>query len=230
MIPGLQTDIEQEKAITSYDFQRLISPLLPKYNFNVGKFYNKSSNQVTLFSNEVTCPGWVFIVLGNRVYHLKVISPELLLKADNRNKCCIYPFIKRYFEPVTEEYIKQLINPKIIQENIVKPTTDTFEEFVNKELDIIKQLLVRKSSEYAVEKNKFINFDDAAEFNDETPERALWGFLTKHLISVKHIVMNWDKEGIFPTPDMLAEKIRDIQLYCLLLHAMFLRDINLSNK
>lgn len=77
-------------------------------------------------------------------------------------------------------------------------------------------VLFAKSAEYASEDDVLHNFKTAAAFNDETPEEALWGFLTKHLISLRDMVKSSDE---FPM-EVWCEKIGDAQNYLTLLKAI----------
>lgn len=95
----------------------------------------------------------------------------------------------------------------------------TFDAYLEEKFDTIRMTLGLKGMEYVPDEggSRFHNFDIAAAFNDESPEKALWGMLTKHLVSIadmvkvdptKHAMEVWD------------EKIGDALNYLLLLNGM----------
>jgi hypothetical protein len=90
-------------------------------------------------------------------------------------------------------------------------------------LDYIERLLTGKAEEYATNKNPFHNFDTAAAINNCSPEQALWGMYTKHLISVKDMVEATANPDSRFTEEYIQEKISDSIAYHLLLEAMLTR-------
>lgn len=95
---------------------------------------------------------------------------------------------------------------------------EDFDAFLEDRFDHIRSVLAHKGSEYvADEPSRFHNFNTAAAFNDETPERALWGMLTKHLVSLSDMVKaeSTDHPGY-----IWDEKIGDAINYLLLLWGM----------
>ena len=81
------------------------------------------------------------------------------------------------------------------------------------------QLLGSKNAEYAEADDKLSNFKQAAALKGETPERALWGMLAKHIISIKKIIYDLD-QGKIPLPVTVSEKCSDMINYTLLLEAL----------
>ena len=98
----------------------------------------------------------------------------------------------------------------------------TFEEF-NKLLDCrietTKQVLASKNAEYARNNDKLSNFKRAASLEQSTPEKALSGMLTKHIISVYDMIddLEQGKNGKIETWN---EKIGDTINYMILLEAL----------
>ena len=98
----------------------------------------------------------------------------------------------------------------------------TFEEF-NKLLDCrietTKQVLASKNAEYARKNDKLSNFKRAASLEQSTPEKALSGMLTKHIISVYDMIddLEQGKNGKIETWN---EKIGDTINYMILLEAL----------
>ncbi|MDR1209293.1 MAG: hypothetical protein LBK41_03110 [Clostridiales bacterium] len=62
-------------------------------------------------------------------------------------------------------------------------TDQEFTEFVDDKIDEYQAILLRKQAEYATE-DRLHNFRVAAAFQQCTAERALFGFLAKHLVSL----------------------------------------------
>lgn len=96
---------------------------------------------------------------------------------------------------------------------------EELDDFLEERFEIIRSVLASKGYEYTVEDDdsRFHNFNMAASFNNETPERALWGMLTKHLVSLSDMVQRDSEE--FPLY-VWDEKIGDAVNYMLLLWAM----------
>lgn len=92
-------------------------------------------------------------------------------------------------------------------------TTERFNEIVKEQLERIKKVLVKKSTEYNLEEDRLGFFKRAAVFAQETPEKALYGFLLKHLVSLNDMVQS-EKE--YPK-ELWLEKITDIENYLILL-------------
>jgi hypothetical protein len=87
-------------------------------------------------------------------------------------------------------------------------------------VDKMTRTLEMKGIEYASSNDRLHNFKVAARIDDETPEKALWGMLKKHLVSVMDLVDNpWLK---IITPEYLAEKFGDARNYLTLLEALLL--------
>lgn len=101
--------------------------------------------------------------------------------------------------------------------------------------DIIKRISktrMSKNAEYSTEEDKLHNFKRAGEMLRCTPEKALIGMWTKHIISLLDIVDSIEKENqkiglIFvynPINDLdikvLEEKVGDAIIYLTLLEAL----------
>lgn len=97
-------------------------------------------------------------------------------------------------------------------------TNEEFSVFVNLFLDSVQDTLTRKGNEYApVFSDRFTNFKKAAEFQGITPEKALLGMLSKHLISIVSLI---NSEVQRPDIKVWDEKIIDSINYLILLRAM----------
>lgn len=99
--------------------------------------------------------------------------------------------------------------------------TQTFNAYLETLFEASRKVLAKKAEEYAPDvpqASRFHNFEVAARLNDQTPEQALWGFATKHIISLRDMIQSDD-----PTEYDAAlwdEKIGDSINYLLLLSAM----------
>lgn len=95
-------------------------------------------------------------------------------------------------------------------------TRKQFGKIVNKRIGLIKKTLTNKQKEYATKDDVFHNFKAAACISRNTKEEALWGMLSKHLVSIADIVFN----DINPDDTTIEEKIGDAINYLILLEGM----------
>lgn len=98
---------------------------------------------------------------------------------------------------------------------------EKFNEVVEERISKIKSTLVRKAAEYSSDDDRLHNFKVAARINGETPEKALWGMMSKHLVSVIDIISG-TSAGKLPNADMRDEKIGDAINYLILLEALLI--------
>jgi hypothetical protein len=99
--------------------------------------------------------------------------------------------------------------------------TEQFNEIVEARCEKIKKVLVKKAAEYSSDTDRLHNFKVAARVNDETPEKALWGMMAKHLVSILDIVAA-TRGGRMPSAEMRNEKITDAVNYLILLEALLI--------
>lgn len=98
-------------------------------------------------------------------------------------------------------------------------TTPEFNKVVESQLDRIRNVLVKKATEYNLDSDRLSVFKHAAALSEETPEQALYGFMLKHIISVTDMINS--KEAY--SEELWNEKITDICNYLILLQGL-LRD------
>ena len=91
--------------------------------------------------------------------------------------------------------------------------TENFNKIVEEQVEHIKQVLVKKADEYNLEADRLGFFKRAATFAQTSPEKALYGFLLKHLVSLNDMVISGEKYS----KDLWLEKITDIENYLILL-------------
>lgn len=99
--------------------------------------------------------------------------------------------------------------------------TSQFDKVLENRIEKIREVASRKAGEYAKDTNRYHNFDVAAAYDRETAERALWGMLKKHIVSVQDMINN--PESI--TIALIDEKINDTIIYFILLEGIMRRRI-----
>lgn len=98
-------------------------------------------------------------------------------------------------------------------------TTDDFNAVVENRLLACREILIVKGGEYARGEDRLHNFKTAAKIQDTSPERALLGMYTKHLVSVLDLIEDVEL-GKLPTDKHLEEKMTDSINYHLLLESL----------
>ena len=91
--------------------------------------------------------------------------------------------------------------------------TEEFNKVVEKQIEKIRSVLVKKADEYNLEEDRLGFFKRSAAFAQETPEQALYGFLLKHLQSITDMVMS----GNSYSKELWEEKVTDTMNYLVLL-------------
>jgi hypothetical protein len=100
-----------------------------------------------------------------------------------------------------------------------------FNNYLTQILTKTKQTLATKGTEYAAASaDRLHNFRCAAMLEHCTPEKALRGFLTKHIISVYDLIDQLEN-GVFEDLEVWQEKCGDIRNYLIILEIM-VRDRN----
>ena len=93
-----------------------------------------------------------------------------------------------------------------------------FSAVVQRRIKMILESLDVKAKEYA-RGDRLHNFKRAADLKQETPEKALIGFWTKHLVSLLDMVDDLDR-GVNHPAKLWDEKITDAVNYLVLLEAL----------
>jgi len=100
-------------------------------------------------------------------------------------------------------------------------TPKEFEELFKEITKRNYKTAIAKNQEYATPIDKLHNFKRAANMLQCTPEKALIGMWTKHIISILDIVNKIDSDkNIVLTKLMLEEKIGDAMIYLALLEGI----------
>lgn len=105
---------------------------------------------------------------------------------------------------------------------------EDFNNIVEYRLRQCRSILVPKGEEYSRNGDRLWNFKRAGELLGCTPERALLGMWTKHLISIMDIIDDLDL-AIIPSDELMNEKFNDAINYVMLLEAL-IKDYRNLNK
>jgi len=98
---------------------------------------------------------------------------------------------------------------------------ERFENIVNQQLDICKNILCNKAKEYADDNDRLHNFKNAAGMMGCNPKEALAGMMAKHTISIYDMC----RDGRQHSMDIWQEKITDHINYLLLLKAIVVEEM-----
>ena len=117
----------------------------------------------------------------------------------------------------------------IKKENSAKITSKEirFDIEVQSILQKIQELILVKGKEYRRYNNPYHNFEIASRKKNITPEKALDGFLLKHLVSYDDMLDDIE-QGKLPKIEVVEEKFNDIILYFVIQKAMILERIKQS--
>jgi hypothetical protein len=94
-----------------------------------------------------------------------------------------------------------------------------FDEILEDRISKIRKVLSKKAGEYSSGDDRLHNFKRAAALNCETPEKALAGMLTKHIVSIYDMIDDLDSMSC-PDYAVWDEKLGDAINYCILLEAL----------
>lgn len=96
-------------------------------------------------------------------------------------------------------------------------TNDDFEKLFDAAVKAERELMITKAADYAGGGDRLWNFRSGAGITGLTPAQTLWGYLSKHLASIRDIA-----RGRKVTRETLREKCGDARNYILLLEALVL--------
>jgi len=98
--------------------------------------------------------------------------------------------------------------------------SEQFNTILEQRIEKIRATLAGKAKEYAIG-DRLYNFKRAAELQRSTPEKALLGMMTKHLVSVLDLIEG--SQNV--TGYMINEKIGDSINYLILLEALLVEEL-----
>lgn len=101
---------------------------------------------------------------------------------------------------------------------------EQFEELLTARIKAIRAILSSKNKEYATDEDKLHNFKRAGKMLQCSPEQALIGMLTKHIISILDIVDKIEYNNEYPRRKLLEEKATDAINYLILLEALIVEN------
>ena len=93
---------------------------------------------------------------------------------------------------------------------------ERFNKLVEENLNLICHVLINKTAEYNLDKDRLSVFKRAGALQNETAEEALLGMLTKHIISIYDMVKTGNEYNL----NKWQEKCIDACNYLLLLLAL----------
>jgi len=92
-----------------------------------------------------------------------------------------------------------------------------FERIINNREALCLDTLRRKGEIYSTDDDRLSNFSSVGAMNDVSPQEALWGMVSKHIIATKDMA----KSGELPTKKWITEYLGDIHNYMHLLEAIW---------
>ena len=96
------------------------------------------------------------------------------------------------------------------------------QDVVQRRVQLIKDVLETKNSEYADKDDVFKAFTESLPLSfHDTKQAVAWEFMVKHLQSIKLIIEERAKKGKIPDEKLLEEKIGDAINYLILIEGMF---------
>jgi uncharacterized protein YheU (UPF0270 family) len=100
------------------------------------------------------------------------------------------------------------------------------ESVVEPRIELIREVLVKKGTEYGADKSAFHNFEQASELSyHKSPQGVAWEFMCKHLQSIRDMISDKESDDIIPSKEMVKEKFGDAINYLILMEGMFKEDI-----
>lgn len=100
---------------------------------------------------------------------------------------------------------EELFKYKEISNNDSKMSTDRFKELLDELDGNSLQTLKEKNARYSTDGDCLHNFRSGAEIVGGTPAQACWGYMTKHLVALRDMVMKDD----FSNREDFLEKCQD---------------------
>ena len=94
-----------------------------------------------------------------------------------------------------------------------------FNKVVDRAIDRIKKTLASKGEEYSSSNDRLANFKMPCSIMDMNPAEVCLAYDMKHIASLSKIAKDASK-GVFPSDEMLAEKVQDYINYGILFEAI----------
>jgi hypothetical protein len=196
--------------------------------------------------NTVVCPD-IFTIVGvnsngyvvlsdQNGKHFEYLSVDICLETIKNDSSWIFVDNKELKNPfyLDEHLYNQDLEKRDQAENkgenekkvVVSSTKEfDFDVEIQSTLQKIKELLLIKGKEYRRNNNPYHNFETGAKMKGITPEKALDGFLLKHIVSYNDMLNDIDS-GVLPKIEVVEEKFNDILVYFLIQKAQIINRIN----
>lgn len=98
-------------------------------------------------------------------------------------------------------------------------TATEFDRLLEQRIDRMRAVLASKAVEYASNEERLYNFKSAEGLDDRHPAQVCWGYLLKHLLSVRRL-SDATASGSSVPLEVIDEKIGDAVNYLVLLEAI----------
>lgn len=94
---------------------------------------------------------------------------------------------------------------------------EDFGKLIANRIERSTSVLARKGVIYSSDEDRLSNFNSVGAMKKETPQKALWGMVCKHIIATQDMI----NSGGIPTADWIDEYLGDIHNYMHLLEAIW---------
>jgi hypothetical protein len=149
---------------------------------------------------------------------LEAVSASIGFSSPKREEVYLGPLARRHGVGVLDSIMLSLFARNNQPEAWM--TRQDFDKLVAERLAKITSVLSSKGTEYSGDGgDRLHNFKVAARISGETPEKALWGMVMKHLVSVIDIINDLDR-GIVASKERVDEKVGDTINYLILLEGL----------
>lgn len=104
-------------------------------------------------------------------------------------------------------------------------TTEVFNKNVEDMWQVVRTTAVEKGSIYADENDRLYNIKDGAKDNDMSPLKYAYVLQSKQNTVLKDMIKR-EAKGILPSKELLKEIIKDKILYLIIMHNLFLEQMD----
>jgi hypothetical protein len=94
---------------------------------------------------------------------------------------------------------------------------EDFGKLIANRIEHSTSVLARKGVIYSSDEDRLSNFKSVGAMKKETPQKALWGMVSKHIIATQDMI----DSGRLPSPEWIDEYLGDIHNYMHLLEGVW---------
>lgn len=109
-----------------------------------------------------------------------------------------------------------------------------FSIYIERRIDVIKEVLINKGAEYAKGDDRLQAFKDTANLRHTSLEDAIGGMVSKQIVSLFDMIFRttlaYPDKVTNETYVVWEEKLTDIIIYMLLLDTILIEQLNIKNK